>query len=776
MTDAQPGERASELAPRGRDLRLIPIVAVVWTVVGTAVSLEAVAAPLAIGCAVACAIALAAAIRTGRATGMVSLLSIALALSAAGAAHVSASHPAREAAASLIDEERSLQVDALIVGKVERRAQGWTFDAVAERISVGQSVRASAVPISIRVASTAPALDVGARVRVTGNASDPLPGSRNTLVLRASKDLELRHAPGGVFAMASALRHGLHSATSGLPEPGGGLIAGLAVGDTSRVTPGLDAEMKASSLSHLTAVSGANCALVMGIAYAIAAWAGARRAWRIGAALVVLAGFVVLVTPEPSVVRAAAMGAIAMTALALGRTGAGVSVLSSAVLILLIADPWLSRSLGFALSAAATGALILAASPLARGLQRWLPRPLALAVAVPLAAQLACGPLLVLIQPTVPLWGVLANLVAGPAAPAATVLGLAACLATPVPPLAHGLAALAWLPSAWIAETARATTSLPGNELPWLDGLPGLIALAAVGAAVGAVIIADRHRRIRALSVVLLAAVTGTLVATGPVQTLLDRLRTPDDWQILACDIGQGDAILLRSDGRTALVDTGPRPERLEACLDRFDIAHVDLLVLTHFDLDHTGGLPSIVGRVGTVLHGPTGDAEDAAALGALERAGAQTVEVRAGMTGELGTARWTVLWPRRQITAGNDASVVLSVTGDRFPSILLLGDLSAQPQAALVSAITRRYDVVKVAHHGSADQHGALYERASPRLALFTVGENSYGHPREEIIDVVMGAGARVARTDHSGAVAVWLDDERDLHVWHDRSVSGPG
>ncbi|WP_366557265.1 ComEC/Rec2 family competence protein [Pseudonocardia sp. SCN 73-27] len=133
-------------------------------------------------------------------------------------------------------------------------------------------------------------------------------------------------------------------------------------------------------------------------------------------ALLVLVGFVVLVTPEPSVVRAAAMSAIGILALGFGRLTVGIAVLAAAVTALLIADPWLCRSLGFALSTAATAALLVLARPLADGLGRWMPRPLALALAVPTSAQLACGPLIVLIDPHVPLLGVAANLLADPAA------------------------------------------------------------------------------------------------------------------------------------------------------------------------------------------------------------------------------------------------------------------------------------------------------------------------------------------------------------------------
>ena len=153
-----------------------------------------------------------------------------------------------------------------------------------------------------------------------------------------------------------------------------------------------------------------------------------------------------------------------------------------------MADPWLSGSLGFALSAVATGSLLLLARPLATGLARRMPRGLALALAVPLAAQLACGPLLIIITPTVPVYGVVANLLAAPAAPVATVVGLAACLAAPLPWVQAGLTAIAWLPAAWIAGY-RAHPQLPsGQPAAVAAGWVGAGALAVVSLAIGAVV------------------------------------------------------------------------------------------------------------------------------------------------------------------------------------------------------------------------------------------------------------------------------------------------
>ncbi|MFE5408819.1 ComEC/Rec2 family competence protein [Microbacterium sp. NPDC056569] len=714
------------------------------------------------------------------------IVGLACAASAAAASHVAMAQPARTAVADLaLDGGRAVGIRAHVVGKVERRGDGsLEFDARATRVSTGDDSRGADVEITVRVdpadVGHPRRLDVGAIVDAQGTATPGRPGQRAVLVVWASRGVEVLRAPQGPAAATAGLRRGLVDAVDGLAGEGAGLVPGLAVGDTSIVSPTLDAAMKAASLSHLTAVSGANCALVVGIAFALAAAAGASRGLRAACGLTALVGFVLLVTPEPSVVRAAAMAAIAMLAVLLGRAGAGMAVLSVAVALLLVLDPWLAASLGFALSVVATGSLLLWARPLAAGLARAVPRPLALALAVPLAAQLACGPLLILIEPTVPVYGVLANLLAGPAAPAATVLGLAACLSAPLPWLQSGLAVIAWVPASWIAATATTIAALPADALPWIQGWPGAVALAAVGLAVGLAIALDRggqraRRIVRGGSVAVVAVLAGAGLGAAALTSIAGRWTLPADWSVLACDVGQGDAVLLRSGPAVALVDTGPDPEPLAACLSRAGIERIDLLVLTHFDLDHVGGLDAVRGRVGMVLHGPV-DADGRAAVATLTSLGARATEASAGLAGALGDARWRVLWPKagsRAFPTGNDASVVLDVRGGGIPPTLLLGDLSASPQRLLTAsgALAPPYAIVKVAHHGSADQDPDLYVAARPSVALVTVGVgNDYGHPRDEALAIVDGVGARIARTDLDGAIALRASGAGAIAIWRDR------
>jgi competence protein ComEC len=481
------------------------------------------------------------------------------------------------------------------------------------------------------------------------------------------------------------------------------------------------------------------------------------------AAGVALLAFVVLVTPQASVLQATAMALIVLLALGSGRPVRGLPVLALAVLALLVADPWLARDYGFALSVLATGGLLLLARPLATALERWLPLPVATVVAVPLAAQVCCQPVLILLQPTLPTYGVIANVLAEPAAPVATVLGLLACVALPVLPwLGTALAWFAWLPAIWIAGVASFFANAPFAAIPWPEGLLGFTLLSVVTAlGIAAVVARGRVRAVSSLVACLLVIGLVTSVAGARIGLLLDR---PSDWQIAMCDVGQGDAAIVRSAGSIAVIDTGPKPERLAACLSDLGINRIDLLVLTHYDLDHVGGTSAVFGMVDQALIGPSSGLDDDDLVNRLAASGAHVTHASRGLTGVLGDLRWTVLWPRARL-AGIEPGNPASVTVDFAPhadcdclSSIFLGDLGEQAQSLLAAAGPLPHvDVVKVAHHGSADQSAQTYERLAASIALIGVGaDNTYGHPTAKLLDMLAEVGTVPFRTDTQGLILV--------------------
>lgn len=758
-----------------RDLRLLPIAGGAW-----AAALVCVFAPgVAWGSVV---VGLAGAAVCGRVLGRrrrgAAVWGVLLVLCTAGAAvsmTAAFAGPGRDSAASWGGRVVEMTGEITSSASIGRDGRLWT-EVQVTGIGPPGGVRAASAPARIGVEPTE-GFDLGASVRVTGEAEATDAGERSALIVYAST-ASIERPASGIFAVASGLRLAFVERSLRLPAPGSALLPGLAVGDTRAVSTELNDAMRASGLSHLTAVSGANCAIVVGAVFWLAALCGAARGVRVALAAVALAGFVVLVTPEPSVIRAGVMAGVAMLAILLGRPSAGAGMLALSATGILVVDPWLAATPGFALSVVASGALILLAPALARGLARWMPSPLALAVAVPVAAQLACGPIIALFAEQQSLVGVAANLLAAPAAPIATVIGLLACLAAPVPPLADLLVASAWLPAAWIAATAEVSSSLPFAEVVAPPGVVTAILVAVVSASI-AVVLAGGLRRLPVVRAVT-ASVLSTLLALGGAHLVLSgplsTMTTPEGWAIAMCDIGQGDAVVVRSENHTALIDTGPEPAPLEACLHALGVERLDLLVLTHFDLDHVGGVDAVQGRVDVVVHGPPGEPADQEMLARLAGGGAKIEQGTVGMRGTLGGAAWRVLWPVREERAfepGNDLSVVVEFDGGGgVPRSLFLGDLSAETQAVLLRSGRVRgvYPVVKVSHHGSGDQDPALYAQIRATVGLIGVGaDNDYGHPRADCLAMLSGGGTRPLRTDQQGRVLL-REGEGRLEVWTER------
>jgi competence protein ComEC len=633
-------------------------------------------------------------------------------------------------------------------------------------VDLGDGRVSVSVPVVLFATVTQPhPVPIGSVIEADAALRGTPQGDAAAFLLFAGRPATILEGPPWYLAWAGDMRTGLVDLATALPGGGGELLPGLSTGNTTAVSNELDEAMKSSSLSHLTAVSGANCAVIVAVLTFLLAALGAPRWLRIAGALAGLGLFVVLVTPEPSVVRAALMALAVLLTLGAGRPAAGLPILSLVVIVVVIGDPWLSRTYGFVLSALATGGLLTLTRPLARVLSVWLPHPLAAALALPLAAQLACQPVLILLTPTIPVLGVPANLLAAPAAPLATLLGLGACILAPVlPPVAVFLIWLGWIPATWIAAIATTVHGLGFNRVPWLPGAGGALLLAVLTVVfVVAVRSALAGRRTTA------ALCAGALVVAGGAYAgslagsrIAPALSMPADWTHAACDVGQGDAILVRDGGEVALLDTGADPALLIACLDAMSIERLDLLVLTHFDLDHVGGVSAVTGRASLVLVGEPQNASDERVLADLAAGGASIRRATAGLSGNLGASRWRALWPPPRAGpewTGNTGSVTLLFETPDGVRSLFLGDLDERAQERILAGhvLGGAVDLVKMAHHGSADQSERMYAVAGARLALIPVGaDNRYGHPTPAALGMLTAAGTAAFRTDTCGMIVV--------------------
>ncbi|MDD9205978.1 ComEC/Rec2 family competence protein, partial [Georgenia sp. 10Sc9-8] len=448
---------------------------------------------------------------------------------------------------------------------------------------------------------------LGQEIEVRGRFAPTAPGDAASAVVFSDRAPRTTADPQGHLAVVHALRSSLRDVTAGMSPQAQGLVPGIAVGDDRALPEDLRDAMRATSLTHLTAVSGAHVAILLGCTLLVLVWLPRWARTVLGA--LVLTAFVTLVRPEPSVLRSAVMGAVVLAALALGRPARALPALCAAVVVLVLADPWLARSYGFVLSVLATAGLVVLARPWTRWLSHVLPRWAAALVAVPAAAQALCGPVVVLLTPAVATYAVPANVLAAPAVPPATVLGVAATLVAPWSPAAAGLlAGIAGVCTWWIAGVARFFAGLPAAQLPWPGGVTGMLALA--GATALGVLVLHRARQptqgvpsrglwwvpLPVLLVLLLAFLPGPVRLVG---AWLPGGWPPRDWLAAQCDVGQGSATVLRSGPEGAVMtDVGPVDGGAAACLSSLGVERLDLLVLTHAHADHVGGLPEVLDEV----------------------------------------------------------------------------------------------------------------------------------------------------------------------------------
>jgi competence protein ComEC len=619
------------------------------------------------------------------------------------------------------------------------------------------------------------ALLPGQRVRATGRLAPPRGGDLTAAVLSVTGPPELLGDPPWPQRAAGSLRAGLRSATAPLPPEPGGLLPGLAVGDVSRLDPGVSDDFFVTGMSHLTAVSGANVAIVVGFV-ALAARAGRAPPWLTATICgLALVGYVILCRADPSVLRAGAMGAVALVALASGRSRAALPALGATVTALVVLDPQLAGEVGFALSVLATAGLLLLAPRWRDALRRWgVPRGVAEAIAVPAAAQVAVAPVIAGLSGTISLVSIVANLAATPAVAPATVLGVLAAAVSPVaPPVAEFLAWLGSWPARWLVLVSHHGAGVPAALVPWPAGVSGALLLAAITVAG---LLALRHRRVRLLVAVVAASVVfGAL----PVRTVASGW-PPAGAVLVACAVGQGDLLVVPVGGGAAVViDAGPDRAAADRCLRDLGVRTIPLLVISHFHADHVGGIDGVLrGReVTAVLTSTVPEPAPGYELVASAAAVAG-VPVRAAQPGSayrLGDVTLGVLGPPFALAGTrsdpNNNSLVALVTAGGV-RVLLPGDAEVELQRELLAQLgpdRLRADVLKVAHHGSAYQDPAFLDAVDPALALVSVGaDNSYGHPHPAPLDRLEDGGARVLRTDTNGDLAAVVHDGELAVVTH--------
>jgi len=576
--------------------------------------------------------------------------------------------------------------------------------------------------------------------------------------------------------LASDLRAGLHDSLRFSSDAAKGLVPGLALGDSSALKPELAEQMMAAGLTHLIAVSGTNVTLLIVVVLAVLRSFRVNRNWQYFAAVVALLAFVVLVRPEPSVLRATVMGLVALAATYSKSNRSPVPALSVAIIALVAMDPWLGVSYGFALSVAATAGLILWVNRIQAFLERTIPKRVPLWIiqilTVTTAAQFSVFPILVALGSPISLSSIPANMFAVPLAGPAMVLGLLAALVTPISQ-AIG-AAIAWIAGCFahlIALVAQFSAAIDWLVIPWPSGKLGVtLALLAVSGVVQIGLVWRRLSSLQQGQAISILIVTVLLLWIHPSLTL--KQWPAPNWVMVSCDVGQGDATVIRVGRNEAVVvDVGGDAKAIDRCLSDLHIKRIPVLLLTHFHADHVGGLEGAINNreVGQIRVSPLNDPPSTTQFvnAVLTRMNRESSVITYPERFVINGASFTCIWPSELILGqgsdANNASVALAVEVHGV-WILLAGDIEPPAQDQIVrNSPAIDFDVIKVAHHGSRYQSSDFASWANAEVAFISAGkDNDYGHPAPETISLYKLTGSRVFRTDLQGDLAITVQDSQ--------------
>jgi competence protein ComEC len=548
-------------------------------------------------------------------------------------------------------------------------------------------------------------------------------------------------APGSALLAARA---GLSARMrAALPDtPAAGLLPALVVGDRSGIAAADWDLFRRTGTTHLVAISGFNIAIVAGVAFFLCRWLWslapalclalpAQRAGLLGAALLA-GGYALLAGAEPPVQRAVLMLWLVLAAAWVHRLSQPARVLALAWVAVLLSDPLAIAGPGLWLSFAAVGAIFYVSLGRLRPPGAWHGL-----VLLQLLIAVALAPLTLFFFQGTSSSAPLVNLLAVPFFALLTPVALAAVILLLAWPDAGEplLRACALALDSFHAALGWAA-ALPA---PWLAASPPAAALLLAAAGV-ALLFAPRGLPLRPLG--LLCLLPLCLAQRDPVR---------GDFELAALDVGQGLAVVVRTAHHTLLYDAGPAFEDgfdagasvVAPYLLRHGVRAIDLLLLSHGDNDHAGGVTAVRERIavrrelGTRGHEPC----------------------RAGQAWDWDGVRFELLHPAGAQWDGNDASCVLRIEGSY--AALLPGDIEAGAEGALTAARALRADVLLAPHHGSRTSSSEAFVAAvAPRIVVHSAGwRHHFRHPRPEVVARYAQAGARQYVTGRGGTISVWRD-----------------
>lgn len=580
--------------------------------------------------------------------------------------------------------------------------------------------------------------------------------------------------------------------------PHASLVTALTLARREGMPPSVREVFSATGLSHLLAISGFHVGVIAGIALILLRAVGVgRRPSALGAAGLAWA-YVALIGFPDAACRAALILAFVAVSRGRGRPPSRWGALGAAALILLALDPSRLASPGFQLSFAGAAGLVAWSRPFGSAIDtiagRRMPRAVTSGLAAGVAATLATLPIVAWHFERVSLVGIPMTLVAAPLVALALPGAIASVMLDFVTPggaafLAGGVSVILDV----LLGLAETVASWPGVSV-WTNRATVMAAVAGAGMAVHAARrpgVGASGRRSLLVIYVACATIAWPLVL---------KLEQQGSLELVMIDVGQGDAIAIRTPGgRWLLVDAGPpqggfgtaagagearpdpRAHPVVRALRRRGVRRLEALILTHPDLDHIGGAQAVISslRVERVID-PAFPAPKAAYAEVLAKAAERGVPwsaARAGQEFDVDGVTFRVLYPTDSVTnpdEANEWSVVILVSWRGF-NALLTGDAYVDVERSLMDEIGD-IDVLKVGHHGSDTSTDSTFlAETRPEVALISVGRrNRYGHPSPDVLRRLMGMGAEVHRTDREGTIRVIVRPDGSFRVRSERAGTG--
>lgn len=565
-----------------------------------------------------------------------------------------------------------------------------------------------------------------------------------------------------------------------------GFFQTLLLGQRNEIDPEWEETYSALGLVHILSISGLHISFLLFLCYEGAKLLGFTREKAVWISLLFLPCYLLLTGADAPALRAAMMGAFTLLAIWWRKTGESISYLAFALLLLLTYQPWQIYEVGFQLTFLVTAGLLLAVEPLSHQ----IPLPFArlrIAVAVSLVAQTISFPLLIAQYHEYSLLSGIVNLLLVPYFALLLPIGIGLLL----------LSLLFLTLTKWIAEGISWSLDLVQNLLEWIlqhkwhlwtFPTPGIVwfclyILVAWGTWYWWAYGSFRTHSHLPTVIGLITLLTLGIWASKGEGWMRDHTR------ITLLDVGQGDAILIQTeDGKNVLIDAGgtidftkedwQKPykpfevgeRKVVPTLKALGVSQLDVVVLSHGDVDHIGGLLAVVERfpVGMVWRNAhlAYSWQEQKLMSNIHSKHIPVYTLLLGQTISIGsTVHWQVLHPRsdrligEQRKTNNDSLVgLLQIYQTR---VLLTGDIEKEAEDRILSEYQLpNVDLLKVAHHGSkTSTQEKLLKKTKPKVAVISVGkENRYGHPHADVIRRLTESGTHIYRTDQQGAITVQI------------------